>query len=90
MLLMHKRSSMGMLAIVCSDPANSTQWFKTSSDPNREQRLRITSFPVTPGGSRPVKVILATGGCCSHVLPVAHMAAASVRTTGVPRHPMPP
>ena len=33
---------------------------------------------------------LATGGTCHHVCPVAQMPAASVRTTGVPRHPSPP
>lgn len=30
------------------------------------------------------------GGTCHHVLPVAQMLAASVRTIGVPRQPRPP
>jgi len=31
-----------------------------------------------------------TGGTCHHVVPVAQIAAASVRTIGVPRQPSPP
>lgn len=47
--------STGILAIVSSEPTNSTVWFKTSVG-NRPHRATITSFPVTPGGKVPVRV----------------------------------
>lgn len=49
----------------------------------------MTSLPVTPWRT-PVKVTFAIGGICHHVLPVAHMLAASVYTTGIPKDPTPP
>ena len=50
----------------------------------------MTSLPVTPGRSFPSSVTFTAGGTCHHTVPVAHSAAASVRTTGVPRAPTPP
>ncbi len=50
----------------------------------------MTSFPVTPGLKRPASSTLATGGTCHQVWPVAHRAAPSLRTIGVPRQPSPP
>ena len=50
----------------------------------------ITSLPVTPLFNLPVNLILEIGGICHQVYPVAHRAAASVLTTGVPKHPIPP
>ena len=45
---------------------------------------------MTPFFNFPVSSILEIGGICHHVCPVAHNAAASVLTTGVPKHPIPP
>lgn len=66
-----KRSSTGRDRMVSSDPVNSIAWFSTSSSLKRPQRATITSLPVVPFGKVPVKVTLATGGTCHHVLPVA-------------------
>lgn len=64
--------------------------FSTWSLLKRPHRLIMTSFPVTPTGREPWSSTLTTGGICHQVRPVAQMAAASVRTIGVPRAPMPP
>ena len=50
----------------------------------------MTSFPVTPGFSAPWSVTRTVRGICHQNSPVAQMAAASVRTTGVPRAPSAP
>ena len=64
MFAMVRRSSTGILRMVCSDPVNSMAWFKTSSLLNKPHKATITSLPVTPGGKIPVKVTLAIGGIC--------------------------
>lgn len=89
MLAIVKRSDMGMLARVCSDPVNSTHIFSTS-DLSKAHRAMMVSLPVTPGGRVPVKVILATGGTRQNIVEVARTLAASERTIAVPRHPTPP
>eukprot|EP00732_Lithocolla_globosa_P000590 Lithocolla_globosa_v1_NODE_202_length_5196_cov_7.727290.p3 type:complete len:111 gc:universal NODE_202_length_5196_cov_7.727290:1754-2086(+) len=88
MLAIAKRSSTGRS--VTPSPVNSQQWFKTSSLLKKPHRAIIMSLPVTPGCNFPWNSILATGGTCHQVCPVAHKAAASVRTTGVPKQPTPP
>ena len=45
----------------------------------------ITSLPVTPGRRAPSSTTFTVRGTCHHTVPVAQSAAASVRTTGVPR-----
>ncbi len=50
----------------------------------------ITSLPVTPGRSSPSSTTCTVRGICHQNSPVAQMAAASVRTTGVPRAPSAP
>ncbi len=50
----------------------------------------ITSFPVAPFRSRPRSCTWTVRGICHQNSPVAQMAAASVRTTGVPRAPTAP
>src|SRR5438046_2252820 len=90
MFAMARRSSIGRLQRVSGEPANSMAWLRTSSLLKTPQRATITSLPVTPFGRTPVSVTLAIGGICHHVRPVAQIHAASVRTTGVPRHPTPP
>jgi hypothetical protein len=50
----------------------------------------MTSFPVTPGFSDPCSVTRTVRGICHQNSPVAQMAAASVRTTGVPSAPRAP
>lgn len=47
----------------------------------------ITSLPVTPGFNFPTSSTLLIGGICHQVVPVAQIEAASVLTTGVPKHP---
>ena len=71
-------------------PVNSTAWLSTWSSLKKPARVMMTSLPVTPGRSLPPSVTRATGGTCHQVRPVAQMAAASVRTMGVPRQPRPP
>jgi hypothetical protein len=65
-------------------PVNSTAWFSTSSFRNVPISEMITSLPTTPGRSAPVRCTRTVGGTSHHVSPVAQIAAASVRTTGVP------
>ena len=50
----------------------------------------ITSFPLTPGFSVPVRTTCTVRGICHQNSPVAQIAAASVRTTGVPTAPSAP
>ncbi len=50
----------------------------------------MRSLPVTPGRSLPSRTTLTVRGTCHQVIPVAQMAAASVRTTGVPTAPTAP
>ena len=71
-------------------PANSSAAFNTSSLLKIPANVIITSLPVTPDDNFPDNSTLATGGICHQVLPVAQMAAASVRTIGVPKQPKPP
>ena len=90
MFAMVKRSSMERLLIVSSGPVNSIAWFRTSSLPNNAHSATMISFPWTPSWRRPWKWTLATGGIKNHVFVVDQIAAASVRTTGVPKQPTPP
>ena len=50
----------------------------------------ITSLPVTPGCSFPFRTTCTVRGICHQNSPVAQIAAASVRTTGVPTAPRAP
>ncbi len=74
-----------MPRLATPSPANSTTMLSTSSLLKAPQRAMITSLPTTPGWGLPVRTTLAMGGTCHQVSPVAQIAAASVRTTGVPR-----
>jgi len=65
-------------------------WFSTWSWLSNPHSATITSFPVAPGGSEPVSVILAIGGIFHHVRPVAKMLEASERTRAVDRQATPP
>lgn len=71
-------------------PTNSIAAFRTSSWLKVPQRATMTSLPVTPFASRPLSSTLTIRGTCHHVFPVAHRAAPSVRTIGVPTQPTPP
>src|SRR5713101_1739932 len=50
----------------------------------------MTSFPVVPPGSVPSSTTCTDRGICHQKSPVAHAAAASVRTIGVPTAPSAP
>ena len=50
----------------------------------------ITSLPVAPAGRRPSSTTCTVRGICHQKVSVAQIAAASVRTTGVPTAPTPP
>ena len=50
----------------------------------------MTSLPVTPSRSSPSSTTRTVRGISHQNSPVAQMAAASVRTTGVPNAPMAP
>jgi hypothetical protein len=78
-----------ILAMVSSEPLNSTEWLSTSLL-NRPHSAMMTSFPVTPIGKVPVRVTCATGGVWNQLLPVAKIDAASVLTRGVPNALIPP
>src|SRR5882724_5402882 len=71
-------------------PVNSIAALRTSSLLNDPHRATMTSLPVTAGDNRPVNSTLTIRGICHHVLPVAQIDAASVRTIGVPTQPTPP
>ncbi|GBD87299.1 hypothetical protein BMS3Abin03_01228 [bacterium BMS3Abin03] len=71
-------------------PKNSIAWLSTSSLLKYPHNTIITSLPVTPFCNAPLNSTFAIGGTFHHVFPVAQIAAASVRTTGVPRQPSPP
>ena len=47
-------------------------------------------MPVAPAGRLPSSTTCTVRGTCHQKLPVAQIAAASVRTTGVPTAPIPP
>lgn len=54
-LLIVSLLSIEILAMVSSEPVNSTLWLSTSVG-KRPQRAIMTSLPVTPTGNTPVKV----------------------------------
>lgn len=88
-LLIVSLLSTEILAIVSSEPVNSTAWLSTSLL-NSPQSATITSLPVTPGGSVPVRVTCATGGIWNQLFLVAQIDAASVLTKAVPKALIPP
>src|ERR1700687_6055341 len=85
--------AMVMRASIESDatpgPLNSTAAFSTCTL-NAPHSAMITSLPVTPGFSAPSSTTCTVRGICHQNSPVAQMAAASVRTTGVPMAPSAP
>ncbi len=76
-------------SVATPGPLNSTAAFSTSSlySPHK---ATITSLPVTPGASLPSSTTCTVRGICHQNSPVAQIAAASVRTTGVPMAPSAP
>src|SRR5712671_7002690 len=83
-----RRSSTGSAAM--PSPVNSMAALRTSSLLNAPHNATITSLPVTPGANLPRSSTLTIGGICHQVVPVAQIAAESVRTMGVPTQPTPP
>src|SRR5512146_899081 len=88
MLAMVRRASIESAAT--PGPVNSTAAFSTSSLLYNPQSAMMTSLPVAPAGSRPSSTTWTVRGICHQNSPVAQMAAASVRTTGVPTAPSAP
>jgi hypothetical protein len=89
MLLIVSLSSIGILAMVSSDPINSTLWLSTSCGKSPQSAI-MTSFPRTPGGSVPRRFTWTTGGHWNQLFPVANMPAASVLTKATPKLPRAP
>ena len=79
-----------MLSPATPGPLNSTTALSTSSLLYRPHNVMITSLPLTPGASCPSSTTSTVRGICHQNSPVAHTAAASVRTTGVPSAPRAP
>jgi hypothetical protein len=71
-------------------PENSTAALRTSSLLYRPHSVMITSLPVTPGRRAPSRTTCTVRGTDHQNVPVAQIAAASVRTTGVPTAPSAP
>ena len=88
MLEMLRRSSIDRPATPA--PVNSTAALRTSPWLYRPHSVTITSLPVTPSRSSPWSTTWIERGICHQNSPVAQMAAASVRTTGVPSAPIAP